>query len=52
VLATLAGGATSREDVRGGLDAALRGDASTRMERAHEVPLVRVRGGRVEPFAR
>ncbi|MDH4036677.1 MAG: ABC transporter substrate-binding protein [Candidatus Krumholzibacteria bacterium] len=52
VLAAVADGATSREDVRAMLDGALRGDAATRMERARIVPLVRVRNGRVEPFAR
>ena len=51
VLAAMAEGATSREDVRGHLDRTLRGDANARMTRAATVPLVRVRAGRLEPFA-
>ncbi len=50
VLQAIGEGASSREDVRAYLETHLRGDAATRATRAAAVPLVRVRGGRAEPF--
>ena len=50
VLEALGGGAASREDVRKYLDSHLRGDAATRASRAAALPLLRVRGGKAEPF--
>lgn len=50
VLEAIGDGAGSRTDVRAYLDQHLRGNAATRAARAAAVPLVRVRGGRVEPF--
>jgi len=50
VLMAVAEGASSREDVRRQLDSTLRGGTEQRVARAVTVPLVRVRGGRVEPF--
>ena len=50
VLEALGAGASSREDVRKYLDSHLRGDASTRANRAAALPLLRVRGGKAEPF--
>lgn len=50
VLGAIGDGAGSRDDIRVYLDQHLRGDAQTRAARAAAVPLVRVRGGRVEPF--
>ena len=52
VLEAMGEGASSREDLRVRLDRKLRGDAQARRERAAAVPLVRVRSGVVEPFAR
>lgn len=50
VLQAIGDGGASREDVRAYLDRHLRGDAETRSARAAAVPLVRVRGGKAEPF--
>lgn len=50
VLQAIGEGGASREDVRAYLDRHLRGDAETRSARAAAVPLVRVRGGKAEPF--
>ena len=52
VLDAIAGGASSREDVRRYLDAKLRGDAAARRERASTLPLVRVQSGALQPFTR
>ncbi|HEX6792057.1 MAG TPA: ABC transporter substrate-binding protein [Candidatus Krumholzibacteria bacterium] len=52
VLDALAGGASSREDVRKYLDSKLRGDAANRRERAATLPLVRVQAGAVQPYTR
>jgi branched-chain amino acid transport system substrate-binding protein len=52
VLEAVASGASSRDDVRGYLDAHLRGDAIARRARADALPLVRVHGGAIQPFAR
>jgi hypothetical protein len=52
VLDAVAGGASSREDVRRYLDSKLRGDAAARRERASTLPLVRVHSGALQPFAR
>jgi branched-chain amino acid transport system substrate-binding protein len=51
VLSAMEEGAASREDVRVHLHRTLRGGADARMTRAATVPLVRVRAGRLEPFA-
>jgi len=50
LLQTMDAGAASREDVRVQLEKRLKGDAKARAERAAQVPLVRVRNGRTEPF--
>jgi len=50
VLEAIGQGAASREDVRKYLDSHLRGDAATRATRAAALPLMRVRGGKAEPF--
>ena len=52
VLEALGAGASSREDVRRYLDGRLRGGAEARMQRAAALPLMRVRNGAAEPFAR
>ena len=50
VLDAVAGGASSREDVRRYLESKLKGDAAARRERASTLPLVRIRKGTIEPF--
>ncbi len=50
VLQAIGEGATSRQDVGDFLERHLRGNAETRAARASAVPLVRVHGGRAEPF--
>jgi len=52
VLDAVASGAASRDDVRGYLEAHLRGDATARRARADALPLVRVHDGVIEPFKR